>query len=695
MRCLPLIFLIFPIYLGAQITISGKISDSKGNPIPLANVYLKNIFDGGSTDVEGYFTFNTNTKGFAILIVSSTGYEKLEKKVEIINEDIYVELTLKTGNNLSEVIISIGAFEASDEKKATILKPLDIVTNPAASGDLYGALQTLPGVTIVGEETGLFVRGGDASETKTIIDGTLIAKPFNADVPNIPARGRFDPFLFKGTLFSTGGYSAQYGQALSSVLILETNDLPNNNEYSLGLNMAGLSGSYTKVWKEKTALLASAGYTDLSTLFSLVPQNRKWIKPPNGFTGTLGFRHKTNKDGMFKSYLQYQVGSIALNIDSNENTLMESPFENKNKNLFWNNSYKGFIGNNWRLFVAASISYDDDTDQLENNKFGSKQLLGQSRITLSRKIGSFNLRFGNETHFSQDDNYFNQFTSKINNKLTAIYAETEFKLSEKIAWRVGARSEYVSIIDVLNLAPRISFAYKLGINSMFSLAYGQFYQTPEQEFLRQSTVLNYEQAAHYIANYQWQTKQRIFRIEAYFKDYNNLVLTEQNNTINNKGFGFSKGIDIFWRDQKTIPNLTYWLSYSLVDAKRFYRNFTSQITPNFVSKHTLNVVANYKITPLTRLGVAYTFASGRLFQNPNNLNSLAEKTIDYHNINFSGSYLTSLFGNFTVIYVSLRNPFGIKQVFGYRYSDDGTIRNPIIPSSDWSFFAGISVSIRK
>ena len=66
------------------------------------------------------------------------------------------------------------------------------------------------------------MRGGDAVESKTIVDGLLIQNPYDSSVPHIPQRGRFTPFEFEGTVFSTGGYSAQYGQALSSVVDLTT-----------------------------------------------------------------------------------------------------------------------------------------------------------------------------------------------------------------------------------------------------------------------------------------------------------------------------------------------------------------------------------------------------------------------------------------------------------------------------------------
>ena len=70
------------------------------------------------------------------------------------------------------------------------------------------------------------MRGGEADETQIFIDGIRVFTPYSPTAKNIPTRGRFSPFLFKGITFSTGGYSAEYGQALSSVLLLNSTDEP-------------------------------------------------------------------------------------------------------------------------------------------------------------------------------------------------------------------------------------------------------------------------------------------------------------------------------------------------------------------------------------------------------------------------------------------------------------------------------------
>ena len=142
-----------------------------------------------------------------------------------------VDIILKEEpNELKAVTITAGSFAAGDSKRGAVLSSLDIATTAGSNADITAALKTLPGAQQVGEQEGLFVRGGAGYEAKQYIDGTLVNNPYNTSVPDIAQRGRFSPFLFKGTVFSTGGYSALYGQALSSVLLLESIDLPEKSE---------------------------------------------------------------------------------------------------------------------------------------------------------------------------------------------------------------------------------------------------------------------------------------------------------------------------------------------------------------------------------------------------------------------------------------------------------------------------------
>ncbi|MGC3946507.1 MAG: carboxypeptidase-like regulatory domain-containing protein [Chryseolinea sp.] len=205
-----IIFLLLslPAITQAQVRVSGKVINDKGEPLVGANVLIKDTYDGASTDANGQFSFTTEEKGSNVLVVTSISYESIEQPIDLDNQ-VEVLITLKESfNQLDAVEISAGSFTAGDEKRRTILRAVDIATTAGATADIAGALNTLPGTTKVGETGRLFVRGGDDSEARTFIDGMLVMNEYNASAPNTPSRTRFMPFMFKGTSFSTGGYSA-------------------------------------------------------------------------------------------------------------------------------------------------------------------------------------------------------------------------------------------------------------------------------------------------------------------------------------------------------------------------------------------------------------------------------------------------------------------------------------------------------
>nr|WP_262905645.1 TonB-dependent receptor [Hymenobacter siberiensis] len=222
--------------------LKGIARDAAGQPLPGVNVFLKTTFDGASTDLLGRFDFRTDrAAGSGVLVVRFIGYVPNDLLFRLGKGPIFppnIKLKLNPAA-LGDVVVTAGAFEASDTRRGTLLKPLDIVTTAGALGDVAGALNALPGTTRVGEDGKLFVRGGAASETKYYIDGLPVQTPYGGAVPNVAARGRFSPFLFKGLVFSTGGYSVEYGQALSAVVVQNSTDLAPETQSSISLMSVG------------------------------------------------------------------------------------------------------------------------------------------------------------------------------------------------------------------------------------------------------------------------------------------------------------------------------------------------------------------------------------------------------------------------------------------------------------------------
>ena len=693
------LLLCLPLIGWAQTTIKGKVIDDKGESVPFANVTLKDTYDGASSNLEGDYTFSTTETGEGILQVSVVGFETFEQTINLEGGELDIPIQLKTATTeLDMVVISAGAFEASDEKKAVVLRPLDIVTTAGANGDVYGAMSTLPGVMQVGEQEGLFVRGGSAAETKTIIDEMVVQNPFFSSVPDVPQRGRFSPFLFKGTVFSTGGYSAVYGQALSSALILNTTDVATSTNTGIGILPMGPMLSHTHAWK-KSSLSLQGSYMNMKPYFSIVKQLTDWERPPESLGGSLVYRYKTSDTGIFKLYSSFDGTRLSMFTNDLDDPATKSRFSLQNQNIYVNTSWKEWLNDKWSLFVGSSYAKNDNEMSADSLDISGAGSLGQVKVIASRTLGNYSmLKFGGESHFGTTAGRFNALSTDLNERYNAAFVEADIFFTPKIAGRLGVRGEHSEVINDMNVAPRASLAYKTGKNSQVSVAYGMFYQTPENQFLYQIQDLDFELASHYIANYQWMDDNRTFRIELYDKEYDKLVTYTEDPEIwlNNSGGGYARGIDVFWRDKKTLKYADYWISYSFLDTKRLYRQFPIEAPPTFVSNHTATFVFKYWIMKWrTSVSSTFTYASGRPYFDPNQTidNFHSDRTPSYDNWSINFSKLTSIAGNFTVLFASVNNVLGKENVFGYRYSSTGQNRVPVGPPNLRTYFVGLFISI--
>ncbi len=283
--------LFLPFFIFAQNTIAGIVTDNKGTPIIGANVYIDGSYDGASSDDNGKFSFETSETGTQTLTISYVSFEAF-KLIDDVSKMKNLKIALRDDvNSLETVTISAGSFSAGDNSKISVLKPLDIVTTASALGDFVGALQTLPGTTTVAEDGRLFVRGGDAGETQIFIDDIRVFTPYSPTTDNIPTRGRYSPFLFDGITFSTGGYSAEYGQALSSVLLLNTIDEPTQEKTDIAIMSVGGGLGHTEKW-EKSSLSLNASYINLAPYIAILPDRNNWQKPFETASGEAVFRQK-------------------------------------------------------------------------------------------------------------------------------------------------------------------------------------------------------------------------------------------------------------------------------------------------------------------------------------------------------------------------------------------------------------------
>jgi hypothetical protein len=697
-----LCFTLLPLLLKAQTVVKGRITDAKKKPLAGVNIAIKGSYDGATSAKDGSFSFTTSAKGERILTASLSGYQALEIKAELGAPQEFNLVLKETVNELKMVTISAGSFEASDEKKNTMLKPLDIVTTAGANGDIVSALKTLPGAQQVGEKEGLFVRGGTGTETQTFIDGMLVRNPFTTGMPDFAARGRFSPFLFKGTTFSSGGYSALYGQGLSSALILESTDLPERSSYSLGIMSIGASVGVDKLSNEKKSAYGfEADYVNLSPYFKLVKQQQEPVVAPQNLNFSANYRLKTSKNGMLKIFFTGSWNQFGFLGESLEYPGDKEEFRVDNKYAYTNISYKESLGKGWKIQLGTSYSTNRDKLYMDTiNKsaapshVNARQDFTQLRAVLSKNLGQFSiLRFGSEFQYADERSALNNMHADYTDSYTATFAEADVYFTPRFVGRFGTRFEYTSVLKAANIAPRASLAYKLDAKSQVAFAYGEFYQKPEQQYLRFFRNLNYQRATHYIASYQRVTEFFTFRTEVFYKKYHDLMKTVP--SFNNNGTGYAKGVELFWRDRKSFKNVDYWISYSYLDTKRDYLNYPYEVQPDFAADHTASLVYKHYIPSIQlNLGATYSFATGRPYYNPNRPQGefMKDRTRSLNTLGLNVNYLTTVGKAFTVFVLTVTNVLGNDQEYGFRYSSDGLRRNMVGPMAPRFFFVGMFMS---
>jgi vitamin B12 transporter len=723
--------------LRAQTQLSGTVKDGKGHPIRGASITLKGSYDGATTDSLGNFRFSSAEKGALTLVVSNIGYNPVEQPVTLSGSPLELRLTLKEQlSELKAVTITAGSFTAGDAKRGAVLSSLDIATTAGSNADITAALKTLPGAQQIGEQDGLFVRGGAGYEAKQYIDGTLVNNPYYTSVPDIAQRGRFSPFLFKGTVFSTGGYSALYGEALSSVVLLESIDLPEKSEIDATISPIVVGLGTQQLAKDKNSSWGfSYNYVNPIVYFNLVKQVPDYFNMPQFHNADANFRIRTKGGGMIKYYTTFAYNNLGLRRQDWDSLNMNDAFSLTNHNWYNNLSWREYLNNGWKMDLGASYStnldnigqqvqnalnqgqtFPDSTFWMNYKNFGvdQRQNLSQVKAVFDKKLGTLSaIRFGSEYWYSYNDQryhtveYNTDTLFKFHDNFNSLFAESDIFLTNELAAKVGVRYEHSSVINKSDLAPRISLAYRTGPNAQISLAYGTFYQKPENSQLFYTSNVGFTKATHYIINYQKMTKDRIFRVEAYYKKYDDLIKTVPVNyffsTYNNSGTGYAKGVELFWRDKKSIKNFDYWISYSYLDTKRNYLNYTSQLMPSFAATHTASVVLKRFFTKIkSGVNMTYSYATGRPYYNfilnSQNKYDLAEsgKTKDFNSLNFSAEYVPSV-GNtkaktFVVLFASVSNVLGYNAVYGYNFSYSGLYKQPITPPANRFYFIGCFLS---
>ncbi|WP_291857976.1 TonB-dependent receptor [Marinilabilia sp.] len=694
----------------AQTLVKGCVADKRtGEPLPSVNVYVKDSYDGTITGPDGCYELSVQSDSDFILVFSFVGYQSIEKTV-LPTENITLDIELKESiTNLNAVTITAGSFEAGDKKRAAVMDPMDIYTTAGSLGDIGTALKTLPGTQVSPDDGRLLVRGGDASETRVLMDGVLAAKPYYSKIPDLPTRGRFSPSLFEGTFFSTGGYSAEFGQALSSVLILESQDVAVEELTSLSLMSIG--GELARTWVgSNRSFSATGGYFNFSPYNSLVKNHIDWEEDVEAFNANINYRQKGEKGGLFKLFASGDYGGQSFKVPDGSGDILT--IDETGGNVYVNSTYHHSLTDKTLMKLGVSYTYDDQDFQagIHNQQTAERVTEGKVKL-ISQLENGFKITYGGAWQKTLFDQTYRQTESgflintNFSDDLLSGFAEAEWRLNSRIAFRPGLRFEHSSQSDEQLFSPRVAMAISTGENTTLSMAWGHFFQSAQSDFLKYNRNINMQKAEHFILGLQsGSLATRLFRVEAYYKDYSKLITGEYNDfgefvPFENSGNGYAKGVDFFYRDKTLIKNTDFWVSYSFINSERKFLDYTEKVTPEFISPHTFSFVAKHFVSPIrSQIGLTWMWNSGRPYHIPGDDEFMGHTSPNYSDLGANLSYLTSLFGQFTIVHFSMSNVLGRKNILGYRRvalsGDDGnasliTLR----PDVEQFMFLGVFISI--
>src|SRR5260221_12353999 len=440
------------LHLSAQTKIKGVVRDSKGEAIPGVNILVKGSYDGASSSDDGSFSFATEEKGAQIIAASFVGYKTFEQQIELNGHEVDLSIKLQEEiNQLDAVVISAGSFTAGEERRRTILKAVDIATTAGATADIAGALNTLPGTQKVGESGRLFVRGGDSNETRTFIDGMAVFNAYGPSALNTPSRGRFLPFMFKGTSFSTGGYSAEYGQGISSALVLQTKDKADMNQTDIGLLSVGGDAAHTQVW-DKASWTGKVQYTDIRPYFKLIDQRVDWVNPVVSIEGSTAYRQSVGKDGMIKFFGNVNHSSLSYYEHGIADPAVRQLFDLKNDYRYGNASYKKSLNEKWSMRGGISYNYNSNNVHLDGGPEGDTEKGIHSKVVFENSVSDkVELKVGGEV-ISRNYATWRQIMQtaqtgrqSFTETISSFFAETEVYANNRFVARGGGRGGYKSV----------------------------------------------------------------------------------------------------------------------------------------------------------------------------------------------------------------------------------------------------------
>lgn len=646
--------------------ISGTIVDAQTQqPIPGVNVILANTTLGAATNSDGTFRISRVPVGTYTAQISAIGFTPIQVPDLVVRSGRSTQLSKALEEafyETGEVIVEGGVYFENDSQNLTSAQNLsyeEIRRSAGAIGDVLRLTQALPGVALTNDQRNdLVVRGGTPAENLVLVDNIEIASLNHFGAQNTgggPISMLNTEFLDDASFYS-GGFSAQYGNRLSSVLDISLREGGSDrvltdvemgiagfgviSEGPLGKKatyMVSVRRSYLELLEEAIGLTAVPEYWNL---------NAKVVYRPS-YKNTLSLISIGGIDD-----INFRVDPTDLDDPSLENT----------KGGGWQTitglNWEHLIGNNaFGVLTISDATYNYDTeitDERIGNQLTFRQNDTEGTTTLRYALAIIpeeitDVRVGVDAKLLRADYQLEQPLGvlnplisdsvrvnpvSINDSFTTnqlgIFTEISPRLGSALTVNIGARYDYFDFISESRVSPRINLRYKIRENINFNASWGQFYQSPALIFLNADPVnvnLKPMRADHYIAGLSFFPREDIrVTVEGYFKEYSDYPVSIEYPTLTlantgddfgvssllfpltSEGSGESYGIEVY--AQKKLTDRFYGqISYSYSQTEHEALDGVRR-QASFDIPHTFTLLGGFRAGDWEFSG-KFTYASGR------------------------------------------------------------------------------------
>ena len=716
--------------------IFGFIKDAETSETLLqANLFLKGTSIGTASNNSGYYSLSNLAEGTYNLQASYVGYETLELKFTLkVGESKRLDINLKPDKNeMSEIVVTSDRLEEEKKNIGTVNIKTELIKNVPAilEADVFRSIQLMPGVKSANDfSSALYIRGGSPDQTLILLDRTTVYNPSHF----FGFFSTFNPDAIKDIQLYKGGYNAQYGGRLGSVLDIYNKD-GNRQEFKSGFTV-GMLASRVYVegpYKKGSYMFALRRSTIEPLLYAL---NDKISGIPEMFyfydaNGKLNF--DINDNHRINIAFYGGIDKVRIPFAPEANALLL--YGNQTGSLNWNHLISPKVFGNFtftgsRYFNLPEFGISGTTFTRENNIFDFSLKYDLDYLASQENAFKFGIWAGNMVlNVTNSFDGRETFSSRLQTEYSALYGQHTWRPDN--SWKIesGLRLNYHSTGDFLRLDPRLSVEKsfdRLRLQASVG-GYSQFLALITNEaFSGFDTWLIASDGVEpsYGIQYGLGAKTRVidginFDLEGFFRTMEGLF--ELDPTIPNPsgleykdlfrfGRGYAYGIEALL--EKTDGKLTGFIGYTWGITRRRFPNVNNfnYYAPRYDRTHDINAVASYMLNKKWKLtsvisfatGQAYTLPIGRTqtFNDPFGQNNNAYFDIgtvnsnrlpDYFRIDIGATHTGTFFGGKSELQLQIVNVFNRKNIWFYQYDFDlnPVGRNeiqllPIIPTVSYS-----------